>query len=218
MFNTRRASAFLLVAFLLTGCAAKTKTTLNPPPPEPNPEPQLATDARQRVQELAARAQGYEAGAQKLPGRNAQEDRAQTTQQFALLAQILPMLNGPDMSGDFRQQLRIIESTRSQLASGSQDLSIEPTVDTGLRAAHRALASINQRSFTETPDIGKQLDAMHAKVEELDGTADATHRLVASQAFHSSAQAITGMAKALGDRIGVGNGSTGATGGENKPK
>src|SRR5258706_4656396 len=166
MIHTR-AYSLLLAALLITGCAAKTQTTLNPPPPDGNPEPQLATDARERVKELVTRADESAAGDKKLPGRNVQEDRAQVAQQFALLAQILPMLSGPEMSGDFRQQLRIIDSTRSQLASGSQDLSIEPTVDTGLRAAHRALADINQRAFTESPEIAKQLDAMQAKILEL---------------------------------------------------
>jgi hypothetical protein len=201
MTNTRAFAILLLAALCFTGCAARTQTTLKPATPDANPEPQLATDVRERVKELVARADEYAAGASKLPGRNAQEDRAQTTRQFALLAQILPMLNGPDMPGDFRQQLRIIESTRSQLASGSQDLSVEPTIDTGLRAAHRALASINQRAFTETPDIGKALDAMRAKVEELDGATDAIHRLIASQAFKASAQAISQMTSALNDRL-----------------
>lgn len=202
MINTR---AKLLLAALLsvivTGCAAKKETTLKPPPPDANPEPQLATDIHERVKELTARAKEYSDGTNKLPGRNAPDDRTQTTQQFALLAQILPILNGPDMSGDFRQQLRIIESTRAQLASGTQDLSIEPTVDTGLRAAHRALAGINQRAFTDNPDIAKSLDAMNAKVQELDGTADAIHRLIASQAFKNSAQTITQMASALSGRL-----------------
>jgi hypothetical protein len=191
----------LLSVVVVTGCAAKNQTTLKSAPPDANPEPQLATDVHERVKELTIRAQEYAAGCDKLPGRNAQEDRAQTTQQFALLAQILPILNGPDMSGDFRQQLRIIESSRAQLASGTQDLSIEPTVDTGLRAAHRALAGINQRAFTEVPDIAKSLDAMNAKVQELDGTADAIHRLIASQAFKISAQVINQMASALNGRL-----------------
>src|SRR4051794_40070498 len=200
---TTRANLLLVTAlFAVTGCAGKSQTTLKPAPPDANPEPQLATDVHERVKELSTRAQEYADGCNKLPGQNAQQDRAQTTQQFALLAQILPILNGPDMSGDFRQQLRIIESTRAQLASGTQDLAVEPTVDTGLRAAHRALAGINQRAFTETPDIARSLDAMNAKVQELDGTADAIHRLIASQAFRNSAQAITQMTSALNGRLG----------------
>ena len=201
MTNTR-ACLFLLAALIFIGCAPKTQTTLKEPPPEPNPQPQLATDARERVKELSSRAVDYVKNAANLPGRNADEDRNQITQQFALLAQILPMINGPEMSGDFRQQLRIIDSTRSQLASGSQDLAIEPTVDTGLRATHRALESIDQRDFSGEPEIAKSLDAMHAKVRELDGVNGAIHRLVAAQAFKSSAQAIDQMSKALNGRLG----------------
>jgi len=200
MTNTR-AAALLLSVLFIPACAPKTQTTLNPPP-EPNPQPQLATDARERVKELSSRAEEYVKNAGNLPGRNADEDRAQVTQQFALLAQILPMLNGPEMSGDFRQQLRIIDSTRSQLASASQDLSSEPTVDTGLRAAHHALESIDQRDFSATPQIAKSLDAMRAKVRELDSVTGAIHRLVAAQAFKSSAEAIDQMTKALNERLG----------------
>jgi hypothetical protein len=105
------------------------------------------------------------------------------------------------MSGDFRHQLRVIDSTRAQLASGTQDLSIEPTVDTGLRAADRALTDINQRAFTETPEIAKQLDAMQAKVLELDSVTDAIHRLVAAQAIKASAQAISEMTNAMNQRL-----------------
>src|SRR4051812_22665081 len=117
-----RAFASLLAATMFVGCASKKQTSLTPPPPEPNPEPQLATDARQRVQHLGSLAEQYTASAGKLPGANEQQDRQQVSDQFNQLAQILPMLNGPDMAGDFRQQLRIIESTRSQLAGGSMDL------------------------------------------------------------------------------------------------
>ena len=87
------------------------------------------------------------------------------------------------------------------MASASKDLSIEPTVDTALRAAHRALESINQRAFTQNPEIAKSLDAMRAKVQELDGTSDAIHRLVAAEAVQASAQAITQMSNLLNQRL-----------------
>src|SRR5207248_8303619 len=174
---------------------------LEAPPIEPNPQPQLAGDARERVKELTARAQEYEQNAKSLPGPNEQAHRAQLAAQFSLLAQILPALNGPEMSGDFRQQLRIIDSTRAQLANTAPDLSIEPAVDTGLRAAHHALAGIAQRNFTDTPDAGKSLDAMRAKVQELDTVSGPIHRLVTAQAIQASADAITKMTAALDQRL-----------------
>src|SRR5687767_10524132 len=103
-----RAFAALLTATLFFGCAPKTETTLPAPPPDPNPQPQLASDIRARVQHLSTLADQYAQSATKLPGRNEQEDRAAVAQQFAQLAQILPSLNGPEMPGDFRQQLRIV--------------------------------------------------------------------------------------------------------------
>jgi hypothetical protein len=201
MIHTRAFAPLILAALFFLGCAPKSQTTLQPPATEPNPQPQLASDARERVKELAARAQEYEQNAKNLPGPNEQADRALLVNQFSLLSQILPALNGPQMSGDFRQQLRIIDSTRAQLASTSQDLSIEPAVDTGLRAAHHALEGIAQRNFTDVPEVNKSLDAMRAKVQELDAVSGPIHRLVAAQAIQASAEAITKMTTALDQRL-----------------
>jgi len=41
------------------------------------------------------------------------------------------------------------------------------------------------------------------KVQELDGTSDAIHRLVAAQAVQASAQAITKMSDALTSRLSM---------------
>jgi hypothetical protein len=196
-----RAIAFCLTACLLAGCAGKTETTLPPAPVDPNPPAPIVSDARERIKELVARADEYAAGANKLPGRNATDDRAQVVQQFALLAQILPIVSGPEQTGNFRQELRIIDSTRSQLSSGSADLAVEPTIDTGLRAAQRAIASLAQRSFSELPDVAKAVDTMRAKNEELDAVNGGLHRLVASQSFQASALAISQMASALDQRL-----------------
>lgn len=196
-----RAFTLLLGAMLATGCARRTQTVLPPPPPEPNPEPRLTNDARERVKELGTLAEGFAAGATKLPGSSDADDRAKITQEFALLAQLLPMLNGPDMSGDFRQQLDIVSYTRGQLGGGSQDLAVEPTIDTGLRAANRALTGISQRSFIELTDVSKNLDTMRAKIEELDGISGPIHRLVTAQAMQAAAHAATQMAAALDQRL-----------------
>ena len=201
-----RALAPLLAATLFVGCSAKKQTTLAPPPAEPNPQPQLATDARQRAQTLQQLVDQYAAGAAKLPGSNEQQDRQQVSDQFGLLAQILPLLNGPDQPGDFAQQMRIIESSRSQLASGSMDLSSEPTVDTGLRAAQRALASLHRRKFAEQADVAGQIDAMRATVQELDTVSGPIHRQVAAESFQRSADAIKSMSKALNQRFAEGAG------------
>jgi hypothetical protein len=200
MIHTR-AFAILLASILFAGCAPKTQTTLKPPPPEPNPEPHLASDARERVKELATLAEEFSNGAIALPGVNAAEDRTQVTHEFELLGQMLPMLNGPDMTGDFRQQLGIVNSSRSLLSTASQDLAVEPTIDTGLRAGHRALTSISQRSFIELTDVSKALETMRTKIEELDGISGPAHRLVTAQAFRAGAEAVTLMSAELDKRL-----------------
>ena len=196
-----RAFASLLAATMFVGCAAKKQTTLTPPPPEPNPEPKLVTDARQRVQHLGSLADQYTAGAARLPGQNEQQDRQLVAEQFNQLSQILPLLNGPDMPGDFRQQMRIIDSTRSQLSSGSMDLSSEPTVATGLRAALYALSGLRQRVFAESGEVAPHVDAMRGAVQQLDTVSGPIHRLVAAQAFRHSAEAIKAMSDALNQRL-----------------
>jgi len=200
MIHTR-ALTLVFAALFFVGCAKKTETTLNPPPVDPNPEPHLASDARERVKALGSLAAEFDTGAAALPGANEAEDRAQVTQQFALLAQMLPMLNGPDMSGDFRQQLGIVSSTKALLGSASTDLAVEPTIDTGLRAAHRALTSISQRSFIELTDVTKNLETMRTKIEELDGISGPAHRLVTAQAMRGAAAAISLMSTALDQRL-----------------
>jgi hypothetical protein len=171
------------------------------PPPEPNPEPRITSDVRDRAKELVQWSDEYAAGAARLPGRDEMSDRQQVAHQFALLSQILPALNGPDMTGDFRQALRIIESTRSLLAGSSTELSAEPTIDTGLRATHRALSLIARQQFSDVADAGKGLDLMSRKLQELDTITGPIHRLVAAQAFGASGDAIGQMTNALDQRL-----------------
>jgi hypothetical protein len=198
-------AALLLSGLTFLGCADKKQTTLAPPPPAPTTQNTMSaafhSDARERIQSVVARAEEYEKGAASLPGPNEADDRAQIVKQLELLGQILPVIAGPDTPGDFRQELRILDSTRAQLATGSADLAVEPTIDTGLRAAHRAINALAQRSFNDLPDVIKALDVMRAKNEELDGVSGPLHRLVAAQSLQASAQAVTQMASSVDKRL-----------------
>lgn len=193
--------AFVSLALTVVGCA-KNRTTMDPaPPPDETPRAQLASDVRERVRELDVRAGEYADHVKQMPGGSEAENRRLVAAQFGLLSQMIPMLAGPEMPGDLSQQLRIIESTRSQLSNGSMELAAEPTVGTGLRAAQRALASINQRLFSEVPEIAKAIDAMAANVNHLDTASGPQHRWIAAQAFGNSAEAVTRMAQAMGQRV-----------------
>src|SRR5688572_9078670 len=191
----------LLASLVIAGCA-KNQSAMEPPPPaDENPKAQLASDVRERVRELDVRAAEYGNNAKQMPAGTEDENRKLVSQQFALLSQIIPMLSGLEMPGDLAQQLRIIDSTRSQLSNGSMGLAPEPTISTGLRAAQRALASINQRSFSDVPEVAKSIDAMAANVNDLDVVSGPQHRWVAAQAFTNSAEAVTKMAGAMNQRL-----------------
>ncbi|MEZ0263413.1 MAG: hypothetical protein ACAI43_01705, partial [Phycisphaerae bacterium] len=196
-----RALFLATTAAVFAGCA-KTQTTLPPPPPPAAAtQPSLTESVTARVSELTARAAEYATVTKSLPARNAEEDQAATAQAFGLLAQIVPLLAGPEMPGDLAQQLRIIDATRGQLAGGSSALAVEPTTDAGLRAAYRALTVISQRSFGESEEIKKTLDTMRQRVDDLDTASGAIHRLVAAQVLQASSEATTQMAGIMEARL-----------------
>ena len=195
--------ALILLALLLPACA-KNQSSMDdvPPPPDGNPNAPLLDDVRQRVKELQARATHYASNARHLPARDEQENRRLTAEQFALLSQMLPMLAGPEMTGHLQQQQRIVDSARNQLTTSSLELAPEPTVSTGLRAAHRALASLAQESFSQVPDLNTTLTNMQSSVNQLDQVTGPQHRLVAAQAFTQSSQAIQKMIDTMKQRLG----------------
>jgi hypothetical protein len=201
MIHTRALASFLLAGACVVGCQPKTETTIEPPSTQPVQPPTTADQVRERVRETSAKADEYKKGAASLPGSNAQADRQLTTRQFEMLAQLLPLLSSSEMTGELRQQAQIVESTRKLLAGASMDLSTEPAVATGLRAAHGALASIARDRFAEVPEIAKSLDQMQFHVNELDSESGPMHRQVSAQAFARSADAVGKMAEIYDQRI-----------------
>jgi hypothetical protein len=202
MTNTRALTLLLTLTLAACNKNQSSMDTVPPPPGHNNTNAALATDAQQRLQELQARAAHYASNARHMPARDEPENRRLTAEQFALLSQMIPVLSGPEMTGDLQQQQRIIDSTRTQLAGGSMELAAEPTVSTGLRAAHRALSSLNQQSFAEVPEIGAALAAMSNSVNQLDRVTGPQHRLVAAQAFTQSSQAIQKIIDTMTQRLG----------------
>lgn len=196
--------ALIIIAALALGGCKKSKTTMEDPPAplDPNPTAQPVGDVRERIMQLQARAAEYTNIAKRLPAGSEEENRRLIAQEFGLLSQMIPMLSGPDMPGELLQQTRILDATRAQLSGGSMELAAEPTIGTGLRAAERALASINRRAFSEVPEIATSLEAMAANVNNLDAASGPQHRWIAAQAFKASANAINKMGATMSQRLG----------------
>src|SRR5207253_561337 len=106
----------------------------------------VEVDVERRAEELKARGRQFADLAKTLPRATDEEDRDALRQVFTQLAQILPSLPGPDVTGVFQHQVSVVNDVRTQLA-GRSDLSIDPIVDTGLRAMLNALGEAAHTSY-----------------------------------------------------------------------
>jgi hypothetical protein len=190
----------LLLLALVTGCAKRQGTMGRAP--EVNPPPPVERSAEVRSDELGELSRRFNETAETLPGRTPQEHRQRMQQVFAELARILPVLYGPNPPGTFRQQLRIVESARTQLASAPQSLAVEPTVDTALRAARDALESVASRTYFDQAQLGQSMDRLNASVAGLDAARGGSHQQAAANAVEAMAVVIRQMSEAMTQRLG----------------
>jgi hypothetical protein len=154
-----------------------------------------------RMSELRQHATELSQSAQQLPGRSTADDRKLVADAFAKASSSLELLGGPQPGGAFRQQLRIIENTRSFLASPSTaSVAPDPSVDTGLRSMENALTSVRERLFPDDPKIKGEIDALRSRLGELDTVRGPIHSLIVAQAFVSAANVVNTMAGELDAR------------------
>jgi hypothetical protein len=189
-------AALLALSVMTSAGCVKTHPTL-PPPPRPNPAPQVASDPAVRVQTLTRLADTYARTSNALPGGSAAEHRQLMAQVFSQLQEILPILEGPDPGAEFRQQLQVVRDAQGELSSGPQDLSPEPTIDTGLRAARDALSGIAQSGFYDRGTLTPLFDQLATKINELDTVRGPWHQVVAGEAVGLTSRIVTSMADAL---------------------
>lgn len=188
-----------VLALACAGCS-KQRSTMDAPP-EINPPPPVETSAEVRVDELGNLAQKFAQTAEQLPGRNADQHRQLAAQAFGDLAQVLPVLYGPNPTGVQRQQLRVIENARAQLTGASGGLAPEPTIDTALRAARDALRGLSRNSYYDHPELGATLDRLDGVVADLDAARGGTHQQVVAETVDLMSQAVNQMNEALNQRL-----------------
>jgi hypothetical protein len=200
--NDIRVQLVALVALwaIIGGCA-KTHATLPSSLAHPTPGPQVAADPSIRVQTLGRLADTYARTSNELPGGNSTEHRKLMAEVFSQLEEILPILEGPGPGAEFRQQLQVIRDAQAELATGPQDLSSDPTIDTGLRAARDALSAISQGSYYDQASLAPLLDKFTAKINELDTVRGPLHQVVTGDAVGLSSQIVTAMADTLSKRL-----------------
>ena len=210
MIRSRKLASYCLLsaAFCLffAGCVQKASTVGQEARRE---EPQLAADLTSRVREIQSKVTDFQTDAAALPGGGANTREADAMhrrlmlQCFTDLTQVLPLIEGQYQSGEFRQGMRILESSRQQLAGGSIDLAAEPTIGQGIRASLRLLQNLNTMVFSNDADITKRLDALRQKVNELDTARGSHTRVVAAQSMRGAADVLQQMAGVMADRAGI---------------
>jgi hypothetical protein len=198
----RSAAVAALAVALCSGCAKRQGSMGKPP--EVNPPPKVQASAGARSDELGELSRRFGDTAQSLPGGTPQEHRRLMQQVFAELAQLLPVLYGPNPPGTFRQQVRIVENARTQLGTAPQTLAIEPTVDTALRAARDALESLASRAYFDQARLGQSVDRMNTSVAALDATRGPSHQEAAAESVGAMAQVISQMSNAMSQRLDEG--------------
>jgi hypothetical protein len=190
----------LLSAFLIIGCT-NNRADIGKSPVQANPQPRLASDVHVRVRELSTMLDQFDADLRDLPGKTDAEDRRRVAKIFGDLTEILPTVIGPNPNGSYRQQIRIIDTTRAQLIEGSMKLSAEPTQDTGLRAAYNALSSLQREQFYDHQEIGKTLADLRVKLDSLDTVRGPLHRSNVKESLTLIRDALRQMSAVLGARL-----------------
>lgn len=210
MNHLRVSCLTVAIAWLLPigGCVKTHSTLPATPPAQPNPQPAMASDASVRVATLSRLADTYARTSNELPGATPAEHRKLMAQVFAQLEEILPILEGPNPGAEFRQQMQVIRDAQAELATGPQDLSPEPTIDTGLRAARDVLSSIAQGAYYDQAGLTPLFDHLTAKINELDTVRGPLHQLEAGEAVGISSRIIRNMAYVLGQRLAQQNQSS----------
>jgi hypothetical protein len=198
----RGISLCLLASVLsLSGCVKQHPTLPPPPATRPNPTPQVASDVGVRVQSLSRLADSFARLSNQLPGGTVNEHRALMSQAFAQLQEILPMLYGPNPGAEFRQQMQVISDAQAELATGPKELSPEPTIDTGLRAARDVLVNIARSGYYDHRELTPPFDQLSVKLNELDTVRGPLHQVEVAEAVGITSQIITNMSHILGQRL-----------------
>lgn len=185
------------------GCLPREgKNALPQPPPPAHPFGNPNANPAERVRLLSKNAATLGYDAQALPGGSAADHSGIMQRVFTDLLQILPLLGNPDNDRVLAQRLSIIQSARAQLSSGNPELSVDPIIDTALRAASAALADLSHTDGLEEAKVAPLLDKLSAQINRLDLERDPDlHRVDVAVAVDLCSQVVDQFAATLSSRF-----------------
>jgi len=185
---------FILAAFV-TACT-KDRASKTAKPTDP-----LAQTASERVSDLRRAANALSRTASQMPGPDPISDRKLTAQALGQTATALAAIGGNQPGGAFRQQLRIIESSRAQIDRASASVPMEPATDTAIRAVYNALVSLRDSRFAGNADVSKLVNDIGTRTPQLDAVRGPLHSQLVSEVVDSIVRTLDVMSKISDERM-----------------
>ncbi len=198
MIGTRTTILLLLIASLtLTSGCAKSKTNRT----QGQGRDRLQQSDSERMSAVQSSVNGLTRTVSMMPADDPARDRKLTLEALAQTSAALAAIEGPNPSGAYRQQLRIIESSRSQLQRTTQNVPIEPATDSALRAVYNAMISLRDGRFSGQQDVAKGVGEVGQKIPQLDAVRGPLHSLQVTDVLTSVAHTLQTMTDIIEKRV-----------------
>lgn len=183
------------------GCGRKSEPTMEEMPTATEAEPAVP-EGHFRAEALDELAVSLDAKVARLPGRDAAEQRQRMHAVLGDVIQVLPILEGPEPSSAFRQQLRTVETARARLNSEAGDPAVvEPAIETGLRATYAALLSIGRDEPYVGQTMAGNLQQLGTMIDELDSVRSVGRPYAAADVARQIAGTVRHMADVVAGRV-----------------
>jgi hypothetical protein len=196
MTVTRTFIAALLCLALIAGGCSKSRTNRTR-----GQRDDLQQTASERVSNLQASVGELQRTVSQMPADDPNKDRRLTSRALAQTATALAAIEGPRPSGAYRQQVRIIETSRTQLERSSPNVPSEPAVDSALRAAYNALVSLREGRFAGNQSVAQLVSEVGQKIPQLDSNRGSLHSIVVSDIMGSVTRTLKVMTDVIEKRL-----------------
>ncbi|HEX8525217.1 MAG TPA: hypothetical protein VF669_23400 [Tepidisphaeraceae bacterium] len=201
MTGTRTALLTVLLCSILIVASSCAKSRTNR---TQGTQDALQQTASERMSNLRSSVVELQRTISQLPTNDIERDKRLTTQALASTASALAAVEGPRPSGAYRQQVRVIENSRTQLERSGPNVPTEPAVDSALRAAYNALIGLRDGRFSGNQQVAGLVSEVGQKIPQLDTVRGPLHTLVVTDVLSSAARALAMMTDVVENRASDG--------------
>lgn len=193
--NGKLGVTLAMVLVVLSACT-KTRTDRT----ERITHDRLGQTTSERMSNLRSSVVSLQHTLSQMPTDDESKDRALTLEALGSAASALAAIEGPQPSGSFRQQLRVIESDRTQVQHAGPAVPTEPAVDSALRATYNALVSLRDGRFAGNQQIANEVNEVGQKIPQLDTVRGPLHTLAVVDVLNAASRALVTMTDIIENR------------------